>query len=283
LRGDQRTAVYTSTWQPGTAIAQTTVTVQATAGNLQPGSTQITGGVAPNVAPVLAKGGTVNAFYRTSGALAAGTVSEVYGAGLASGTVLAQLPLPAQINNTSVIVGGKTPPLFFVSKGQLDIEFPPELQPGRQYNIIVNANGALTLPDTVTVNVAQPGVGSFLDGAVSRTLAQHSNGALVKTSNPAKPGEVLVVYLLGMGATNPAVTSGQQAPSAEPLARVVVAPTLTVNGEAAQMFYAGLTPGSIGLYQINFEVPKDAPSGDLDVVVMQNGVAANATELSVAK
>lgn len=282
LSGDMVTGTYSSTWQPGSSTAETTVTVQAASSPLHPASTQITGGVAPNAAPTLAKGGTVNAFYRSSGALASGTVAEVYGSGLASGTVLAQLPLPLDINHTSVLIGGKKPPLFFVSNGQLDIEVPPELQPGRQYNLIVSANGTLTLPDTVILNVVQPGVGSYADGSVSRTLAQHTNGTLVSTSNPAKPGEVLVVYVLGMGATNPAVTSGQQAPSS-PLARVATAPTLTVNGEMAAIAFAGLTPGSIGLYQINFTVPNDTSSGDQDLVLTQNGVASNTTKLRVKR
>jgi uncharacterized protein (TIGR03437 family) len=272
--------VYSSTWQPRTVTGETSVNVQATSGALTMATTKISGGVAPSIAPILAKGGTVNAFTHASGPLAPGTVTEMYGAGLAAGTIIAKLPLPKNIQGTTVLFGNQQPALFFVSAGQLDIEIPPELTPGRQYNVIVNANGALTLPDVITLNTVQPDVGYFVDGGLTRALVQHSNGKLVKSTNPAKPDEVLVLYVLGMGTTNPPVGSGQQTPGAS---KVTIQPTLTVAGEQAKIDYAGLTPFAIGLYQINFHVPKDAKSGDLDLVVTQNNVVSNTTKLRVSQ
>ncbi len=38
---------------------------------------------------------------------------------------------------------------------------------------------------------------------------------------------------------------------------------------------AGLTPSTVGLYQINFQVPANTPNGDLLIVVSQGGVAGN--------
>jgi uncharacterized protein (TIGR03437 family) len=280
LRSDLISGAYSGTWQPGNVTAETSVSVQATSGALKMATTKITGGVAQNTAPVLAKGGTVNAFTHASGPMAPGTVTEMYGAGMAAGTVISKLPLTSNIKGTSVLFGNRQPALFFVSPGQLDIQTPPELTPGRQYNVIVNANGALTLPDVVTLNAVQPDVGSFMDGSVSRALVQHANGKLVKTTNPAKPSEVLVLYVLGMGATSPVVGSGQQTPGAS---KVTNEATITVNGEKVKIDYAGLTPFAIGLYQINFHVPKDAKSGNLDLVVTQNGVVSNTTKLIVTQ
>ncbi|HTR34348.1 MAG TPA: hypothetical protein VMH80_00500, partial [Bryobacteraceae bacterium] len=99
----------------------------------------------------------------------------------------------------------------------------------------------------------------------------------------AKPGEVIIIYLLGMGPTNPPVASGAAAPSSEPLARVTAQPTVTVDGRKAGVAFAGLTPGYSGLYQIDFTVPSGANSGDLDLIVSQNGIASNTTKLPVAK
>ena len=281
LRSDQLTGLYSSTWQPGKVTSQTTVTVQATSGALLPATAQITGSVNSNSAPVLFPRGTVNAFYRSSGVLAPGTVAEVYGSSLATSTVSPPLPLPFSLNSTSLLIGGASPPLFFLSSGQLNVQIPIELQGGRQYQIIVSANGAITLPDTLDMNPVQPGVLAFDDG---HTKAQRpGDGTLVDAARPAKAGEILTLYLLGMGATNPAVPTGQLAPIVEPLARVTAQPIVTVNGENAEIFYAGLTPMSIGLYQINFRVPNDAPAGDLDLVVTQNGVPANSTKLTVGR
>ena len=83
-----------------------------------------------------------------------------------------------------------------------------------------------------------------------------------------------------MGATNPVVASGDPTPG-----QVVpsnVQPTLTVDGTGAFVGYAGLTPGGVGLYQINFIVPPGARSGNLNLVVMQNGMPANTTTLPVS-
>jgi len=100
----------------------------------------------------------------------------------------------------------------------------------------------------------------------------HANGTLVSAASPASAGEELVAYAVGLGATNPAVNTGQQAtqptptkgtfrlsfdfganalPSASSFSQIV---------SSATPLYAGLTPGYVGLYQINFVVP-DLPPG----------------------
>ena len=90
------------------------------------------------------------------------------------------------------------------------------------------------------------------------------------------------VYLVGMGETSPAVGSNQTAPLS-PLASATVKPTVTIDGVAAPPYHAGLTPGGIGLYQIDCQVPKGARTGDLPLVVIQNDVAANAVTIPVAQ
>jgi uncharacterized protein (TIGR03437 family) len=47
--------------------------------------------------------------------------------------------------------------------------------------------------------------------------------------------------------------------------------------------FAGLTPGFVGLYQVNFQVPSNSGTGDLTLIVSQNGVPSNATRLPVSK
>ena len=276
---DTSTGVYSTTWQPGGA-AQTTVTMTGTSGMLAAGTVQITGTVSenPTPAPVLAPGGTVNNVF-PGGSLSPGAVAAVFGSGLALNQGAPKtVPLPISFQGTSLLVGAKQAPLFFISRGQINAQIPSELEPG-QYSVIVNVKGALSLPDTISVNSVQPAVVALADGHV---IAQHANGKLVKASNPAKPGETVIIYLLGMGGTNPVVASGQAAPSS-PLAKVVVQPVVTVDGQSAKVVFAGLTPGGVGLYQIDFKVPTSARTGDLDLVVNQNGVVANTTKLIVTK
>jgi uncharacterized protein (TIGR03437 family) len=272
--------MYSATWQPSSAAAQMTVNANGTSGKLIPGSVQITGTIGQNPAPppVLARGGTVNNAY-AAGALSPGVVSAVFGANLASKAASpGVVPLLTNYQGTSLLVGTKPVPLFFVSSGQVNVQIPAELTPG-QYQIIASFNGALTLPDTIDVNAVGPGVVALADGHV---IAQHSDGKLVKSTNPAKPGETIVIYLVGLGATDPAVESGHPAPS-NPPAKAMVKPVVTVDGQKAKVPFAGLTPGGVGLYQIDLTVPTTARNGDLELVVTQNGVAANTTKLIVAK
>ena len=44
---------------------------------------------------------------------------------------------------------------------------------------------------------------------------------------------------------------------------------------------AGLTPGLVGLYQVNFQVPDNTPDGILPLVITQSGVKSNPTVLPV--
>ena len=90
----------------------------------------------------------------------------------------------------------------------------------------------------------------------------------------------MIIYLAGMGATNPSVASGVPTPSQ--LVPTVVQPTVTLDSQDASIVYAGLTPTGIGLYQIDFTVPTNARSGNLNLIVTQNGVVSNTAILPVS-
>jgi uncharacterized protein (TIGR03437 family) len=182
--------------------------------------------------------------------------------------------LPTVFNGTEVNIGGLDAPLYFTSAGQLNAEIPSELAPDRQYQAVVIVNNVPTTPITINLVPVAPGVSSFSDG---RLIAQHADYSLVTPTSPAQPNEVLVMYLAGMGATQTPVATGKVSPATQ----VSTPATVTVDGQPAQVFYAGLTPGGIGLYQINFQVPASAKSGTLPVVVTQGGVTANQTMLPV--
>jgi len=285
---------YSATWQPGSANGNNMlVTFNAYAGKLQSGMAQLFGQVAPNLTPppTLAPGGTLNNLNPVVGApLSPGTIAQVYGSALAPKSVnTGVLPLPTTFNNTFALVGAQQAPLYSLSNGQIDIQIPNELSANQQIPILLSVNNALTLPVMLDVVPATPGVLSANDGPTppsvqngAHIIAQHAaDYSLVSSSHPAKPGEYLVMYLVGMGATDPAVASGTQTP-ASPLAKVTNQPTVTVGSQAATVAFAGLTPGFVGLYQINFQVPASVASGVVEVDVTQNGVAANPTLLPVA-
>jgi uncharacterized protein (TIGR03437 family) len=288
LPGGNTSNVYSTTWQPSTAIQSMTVTINASSGALQPSMQQLVGGVEQNTlaAPALFPGGTLGIFFSGATAnqlgngLAPGNVAQVFGAGMAPAAGSpGVVPLANQFSGTFMVIGAIQVPLYYVSAGQLDIQVPFELTPNQQYTAVVAANGAITLPVTLNIVPVQPGMAAYADGSV---IAQHAKDySLVTAAHPAAPGEPLIIYLAGMGATNPAVASGDPTPLQ--LVPAAVQPTIFVDGQSATIAYAGLTPGGIGLYQINFTVPSNAASGNLSLVVKQGGTSSNTTTLPVSK
>jgi uncharacterized protein (TIGR03437 family) len=209
-------------------------------------------------------------------------VAQVYGTNLATvSEPTTEVPLTTLHKGTQMLIGPYEAPLYFVSPGQLNVQVPAELAPNLPYAVIVSVNGALTVPDTINVVPAVPGVAAFQDG---RVIAQHNaDFALVTEANPAKRDEFLILYLVGLGATNPPVASGAPSPGAEPLGRPVEPVTVTLGGQAVEVPFIGLTPFSVGLFQINMKVPANAPlNTPLDIVITQGGLSANVATLTVA-
>ena len=87
--------------------------------------------------------------------IAPGTVAQVYGSSLATTAVQPGIvPLPKTYNGTRMLVGAFEAPLYYLSDGQLNVQIPNELQPGKDYPVVVEASGGYTLPDTLTVALA---------------------------------------------------------------------------------------------------------------------------------
>jgi uncharacterized protein (TIGR03437 family) len=283
LFSDHSSGSFSATWQPGNAGRAVTVRVDAAFGSLTPASVQVSGNLSTNAspAPSLVSAGLLNNLNPVlGGALAPGTVAQVYGDNLAIGPLSAtSTPLPTALQGVEAVIGGLKAPIYFISKNQLTIQIPSELPPNQTHFAILAVNNRLSIPQPVDLVPYTPGTAAFSDG---RLVAQHPDYSLVDSDNPAKPGEPLVIYLVGMGATNPPVSSGAGSPFSPP-AGLISGVALTLDGQAADVRFAGLTPGGVGLYQINFLVPANARSGNLDVEITQQGVKANTTKLLVGR
>lgn len=271
---------YAATWTPRNSAAQVSINARASAPGLPSVTQQIAGTVTPNAAPVLTSNSTLNVFNPQVGAaLAPGTLVQIAGSGLSgtSSTAPAGMALPTTLNGTQVILGGIAVPLQSVSPTMLTAEVPFELMPGMQYQVLVSANGALTTPDQVQLSNASPGVSTSMAGLLT---AYHLSGTPVSEAAPAAPGEALFLLAAGLGATSTPVPDGAVSPASPP-ATVSTMPSLTINGEQAMITFAGLEPGVVGIYQVNFVVPADAMNGDLTLVLSQAAVVGNSAVLPV--
>ncbi len=113
-----------------------------------------------------------------------------------------------------------------------------------------------------------PGVFTYARNALTLDpVIVHSDNQLVTPDNPAVASEVLVIYGTGVGSFDHPPPTGAGA-LLSPLARSLVTPTVTIGGSFAHVQFAGLTPGFVGLLQINIQLPDSLPiASSLPLVV----------------
>ena len=104
--------------------------------------------------------------------------------------------------------------------------------------------------------------------------------------NRAAKGSIVQVYLTGEGQTRPPSVTGAITAASLPPPQVTPAPLLvagvTINGLPASYVYAGEAPGLVAvMMQLNVQIPANAASGDLPILVSvgghtsQNGVTVS--------
>jgi uncharacterized protein (TIGR03437 family) len=133
---------------------------------------------------------------------------------------------------------------------------------------------AATQPAMFTLDQSGQGQGLIF-------LTRPNGYVLADAANPARAGDVLVVYATGLGEVNPPVATGAAAPGL-PLSRAVTLVEAKIGGRDAGVQFAGLAPGFVGLYQVNVQVPLGVePSPAATLVLLQNGAPSNTVTLAV--
>jgi uncharacterized protein (TIGR03437 family) len=244
------------------------LTVKANAESFTPaltGSAQISGSAPPNAqVPIISPGGVVGtASYMSSPA--PGTLISLFGTALAGQLAGASvLPLPYQLATTSVILKGALLPLVYASDTQINALVPYQLPAKAKYQVIVQRGITLSSPETVAIFDSQPAVFTVdQSGKGQGHIYVIASGAqtLADRASPATAGDVLTVYCAGLGEVQPGLVAGMPAPI-DQLENTVNPVTATIGGVAADVLFAGLTPGFVGLYQINMTVPNGVTPGD---------------------
>jgi len=186
-----------------------------------------------------------------------GSVFALFGADLATKEAQAiVVPLPTSLINTSVEVNGKPVPLFYVSSGQIDAQMPWEIPGGTVASVVVKtATGSSNAAAVYVPATGTPGVSVY---STNRAVVTNADGSVNSAAAPASVGDEVVAWFTGGGPVNASGTlvTGAAAPSG--LSSVTGTYSVTVNGLDATVDYIGLTPGSVGLYQVNFIVPSVA-------------------------
>lgn len=153
--------------------------------------------------------------------------------------------------------------ISFVSPTQVNVWVPWELQGQSSVQMKVNVDEGLW-GNVVTVPLSSASPGFFLSG--NTAIAQDTSANLITSSNPAVRGQTIVIYCNGLGAVTNQPASGQPAPS-NPLAQTTTLPVVTIGGQQAQVTFSGLTPGFVGLYQVNVVVPAGIGTGNQPITI----------------
>jgi uncharacterized protein (TIGR03437 family) len=238
------------------------------------------GGTLP---PFLGTGGVVdNAQWTTP--VAPGAIASVFGVNLVDAiSVATAVPLPTDLG-VRVQVDGINAPLFHAYPGQIDFQVPFETVADRDAQVVVVRGGVSSSPVTVPVRLYAPAV--YMNATTGDPIVRHyPDNALIAKSNPARANDILLVYVTGFGDVASAPASGAVA-AAQPLPSTVDTVMASIGGVPATVLYGGLTPGSVGLGQVNIQLPNPLPAGSgntLPLVISVAGFQSKTVQLPVAR
>jgi uncharacterized protein (TIGR03437 family) len=248
----------------------------------------------------LGQSATVNAASYATG-IAPGSIATIFGTGLTrgvSGVVPASAgQLPYSLRGTSVLVNGIPAPIFAVAnvngQEQINFQVPWEVQgepipPQAQLSpivvtakpaasIVVVNNGAVSPALRASFYDIQP---ALITSDGSNAIAVHADYSLVTDQNPARPGETITLYGVGFGPVTPLPPAGTPAGGSPP-STMNPLPSAFIGATSASVSYAGLSPGSVGLYQFNVAVPDGLGAGDLPAVIRIGNQPSNVVRIAI--
>ena len=251
--------------------------------------------------PTIDAGGVINAASQqapaTGQGLAPGSYISIWGENLAESNVyfadvlapgidpylpvaLAGVHVGFSVPGQSVSVPGR---LTYASSRQLNVQIPWELQGYSTAWMTVSIGGIDTAVYTVPLASAGPGLFEYPVGS-GNALAQNpfAPTTFFTAQQPVQKGQWVTFYANGLGPVSQTPASGQTTPPAsQGLAQCTQTITVSIGGQSVTPEFAGLTPTGIGYYQINVQVPANAPSGIQPVIVTANGVAAKTVYLAI--
>ena len=272
------------------------VVVTATVGGIEPARFTLTAsGVAGSTRPRINPGGIAgvglsvprvtavspNALVSIFGSsfLLAGSGRRVNGEELVGGR------LPTELLGVCVTFDGVRAAMLDVFPTQLSVQVPPLLTAGvtagatavvRVRTSCGTANELVSDGEPVPFALASPEFLFFVTNAsgINPVAAvEATTGALVGPVDvlggaltPVRPGDVVTIYMSGLGPTNPALGIGEIPRAAAPVTSPVTVRLGELTLASSDVLYAGAAPSQV-IYQLNIRVPAAAPAGNLPVVV----------------
>jgi uncharacterized protein (TIGR03437 family) len=199
-----------------------------------------------------------------------GSFITLFGTGFPTASAgITKFPIPFTLGTAQVTVNGTLAPIYAVTAGQypsISAVVPIEVT-GTTATIQLSVNNVKSNTVTVPLAPTSPGIFSLTSNGLGDAAIRHLNGTVVNKMAPASRGEVVAVYLTGLGATNPPVPNGQAA-SSTVLSPVVAPLNIYIEGQlVTNVIFAGLTPTVSSLYQLNIQIPFELDSGPQPIAI----------------
>jgi uncharacterized protein (TIGR03437 family) len=202
-----------------------------------------------------------------------GSLATAFTAGLIAGagiTAATQVPLPFSLGGVSVAVNGVGAPVLAVANvngvEQVNFQAPFELT-GDSASVAISSAGQTATAANVRTTSSQPAI--FTRDGVQAVAVHNAGYTLVTGQSPLERGEFAFLYATGLPppANRPATGAGAPlSPLAQSAAEVFLA------GIPCQVQFAGLAPALVGVFQVNFRVPADAPAGLREIRLRAGGL-----------
>ena len=213
--------------------------------------------------------------------VAANTFATIKGTDLASTTdnwnnSITNGQLPASLDGVTVTFDGFPAYISYISSTQLNVLVPNIHSPTTTSVVVSNSGAKVASVFNTPVGQYSPAFFAWPNNQVVASHQDYSyavkNGTFPTLNTvAAKPGDVLILWANGLGASTPVAPLGYVTPSDQTYA-TSSAPTVTIGGITATIYGAALAPGFAGLYQIAIQVPPALGIGDWPIVANIGGV-----------
>ena len=240
--------------------------------------------------PTISAGGVVDAAAGKT-PIAPGSYVSIYGANLTENytdsvtAALAPFALPLTMDGVTVsfdVPSAKISVpghLTYVSPTQINVQAPWELQGQTSAQVKVTLYG-YSYGNVVTVALADTAP-QFFDIGGGIVAALDGNNVAVTAANPVKRGQVVQLYMNGLGPVTNGPASGEFASTTALTYTKAQDTAVTIGGQTAQVLFTGLAPSFPGLYQVNAIVPTGISAGTVPISLTIAGVTTNALTLPV--
>jgi len=209
----------------------------------------------------------------------------IYGTGLATGLQGVVQPFIApqyQVAGVTVQFGNPpvSAPILYVANvnGQesMSVQVPCQVGLGTAVPMVVTAGNTPSQPFNVNVMQYSPGIFQFTDfsdgttNGTVRAVLVRSDGTLISAANAARPGDILRMFVTGIGQTTPNLFTDEFDPLVLDSSNNWVPQVLTVNAQLAVgvanngvlIVSQTYSDDMVGVYEVAFQVPTTASPGN---------------------